>query len=113
MNGGLLTLCASWIVLLICPFFHFIGVNDDKKVDSTSESRSDAETSNIGNDENSCVFSSLPLAIKWLRDSVQQNQSVRYQVRSMFQIKSKSHILFSRFCDQWGDISFELVSLAW
>ncbi|RWR86143.1 Folylpolyglutamate synthetase [Cinnamomum micranthum f. kanehirae] len=56
------------------------GVNDDKKVDSTSESRSDAETSNIGTDESSCVFSSLPLAIKWLRDSVQQNQSVRYQV---------------------------------
>ncbi|KAJ6900281.1 folylpolyglutamate synthase-like isoform X1 [Populus alba x Populus x berolinensis] len=30
--------------------------------------------------ENSTVFPSLPLAIKWLRESVQQNQSVRYQV---------------------------------
>ncbi|XP_044461301.1 folylpolyglutamate synthase isoform X2 [Mangifera indica] len=30
--------------------------------------------------ENSAVFSSLPLAIKWLRDSVQKNQSVRIQV---------------------------------
>ncbi|XP_034928483.1 folylpolyglutamate synthase isoform X2 [Populus alba] len=30
--------------------------------------------------ENSRVFPSLPLAIKWLRESVQQNQSVRYQV---------------------------------
>lgn len=30
--------------------------------------------------ENSAVFSSLPLAIKWLRDTVQQNQSIRFQV---------------------------------
>jgi hypothetical protein len=26
------------------------------------------------------VFSSLPIAIKWLRDTVQQNQSIRFQV---------------------------------
>ncbi|XXG75305.1 hypothetical protein AAC387_Pa07g3838 [Persea americana] len=56
------------------------GANDDKKVDSISESRSDSETYNIGSDESSSVFSSLPLAIKWLRDSAQKNQSVRYQV---------------------------------
>ena len=32
--------------------------------------------------ENSAVFSSLPMAIKWLRDSVlQQNRSIRLQVR--------------------------------
>ncbi|CAN0909573.1 Folylpolyglutamate synthase [Linum grandiflorum] len=31
-------------------------------------------------DENSAVFPSLPLAIKWLRDSVRQNPSVRFQV---------------------------------
>lgn len=30
--------------------------------------------------ENSTVFPSLPLAIKWLRDNAQRNQSVRYQV---------------------------------
>ncbi|KAL9402444.1 hypothetical protein Peur_006293 [Populus x canadensis] len=30
--------------------------------------------------ENSAVFPSLPLAIKWLRESVQRNQSVHYQV---------------------------------
>ncbi|XP_041000472.1 folylpolyglutamate synthase [Juglans microcarpa x Juglans regia] len=30
--------------------------------------------------ENSAVFSSLPLAIKWLRDTVQRNQSIRFQV---------------------------------
>ncbi|CAN0837686.1 Folylpolyglutamate synthase [Linum grandiflorum] len=33
-----------------------------------------------GSCEKSAVFSSLPLAIKWLRDSVKQNQSVRLQV---------------------------------
>lgn len=32
--------------------------------------------------ENSAVFASLPLAIKWLRDSVQQNKSVRLQVKT-------------------------------
>ncbi|KAL9262822.1 Folylpolyglutamate synthase-like protein [Drosera capensis] len=40
----------------------------------------DGETDDIirrGN--NSKVFSTLPLAIKWLRDSVQQNQALRYQ----------------------------------
>ncbi|KAI4370579.1 hypothetical protein MLD38_018920 [Melastoma candidum] len=30
--------------------------------------------------ENSVVFTSLPLAIKWLRDTAQQNRSVRFQV---------------------------------
>ena len=30
--------------------------------------------------ETSAVFSSLPLAIKWLRDTVKQNQSIRFQV---------------------------------
>lgn len=32
------------------------------------------------NCEHSTVFSSVPIAIKWLRDRVQQNQSVRFQV---------------------------------
>ncbi|KAK7387422.1 hypothetical protein VNO78_28218 [Psophocarpus tetragonolobus] len=32
------------------------------------------------NCEHSAVFSSLPLVIKWLRDTVQQNQSTRFQV---------------------------------
>jgi folylpolyglutamate synthase len=36
--------------------------------------------------ENSTVFPSLPLAIKWLRESVQQNQSVRYQVMLIWKI---------------------------
>eukprot|EP00256_Glycine_max_P058476 XP_014626614.1 folylpolyglutamate synthase isoform X4 [Glycine max] len=32
------------------------------------------------NCEHSAVFSSLPLVLKWLRDTVQQNQSTRFQV---------------------------------
>ncbi|OVA17776.1 Folylpolyglutamate synthetase [Macleaya cordata] len=43
------------------------------------EGKDDAEH-NVRNCENSSVFPSLPLAIKWLRDSVQQNRSVRFQV---------------------------------
>lgn len=35
----------------------------------------------VRNGENSAVFDSLQLAIKWLRDSVQQNKSIRFQVR--------------------------------
>uniref|UniRef100_A0A2P2MCF9 Uncharacterized protein MANES_10G023400 n=1 Tax=Rhizophora mucronata TaxID=61149 RepID=A0A2P2MCF9_RHIMU len=35
--------------------------------------------------KNSAVFPSLPLAIKWLRDSVQQNQSIRFQVMLIFE----------------------------
>ena len=34
----------------------------------------------VKNCANSAVFSSLPIAIKWLRDYVQQNQSIRFQV---------------------------------
>ncbi|XP_077238898.1 DHFS-FPGS homolog B isoform X2 [Tasmannia lanceolata] len=38
------------------------------------------EPSDITSCESSSVFPSLPLAIKWLRDNVQQNRSVRFQV---------------------------------
>lgn len=48
------------------------GVGEDLKNDDTEMCVKSGETS--------AVFSSLPLAIKWLRDSVQQNQSVRFQV---------------------------------
>lgn len=34
--------------------------------------------------KNSMVFSSLPLAIKWLRDTVEQNKSVRLQVHPYY-----------------------------
>ncbi|XP_020202273.1 folylpolyglutamate synthase isoform X1 [Cajanus cajan] len=45
----------------------------------TEELKDDMEMS-ASNCEHSAVFSSLPLAIKWLRDRVHQNQSVRFQV---------------------------------
>ncbi|CAK7325761.1 unnamed protein product [Dovyalis caffra] len=38
------------------------------------------DTKMNGRSENSAVFPSLPLALKWLRESIQQNRSVRYQV---------------------------------
>lgn len=34
--------------------------------------------------ENSTVFTSLPLAVKWLRDTAQQNKSARLQVIAYF-----------------------------
>ncbi|XVF75267.1 hypothetical protein PTKIN_Ptkin13bG0173900 [Pterospermum kingtungense] len=34
----------------------------------------------VRNCKNSCVFSSLPMAIKWLRDAVQKDRHVRFQV---------------------------------
>ncbi|KAK9282692.1 hypothetical protein L1049_010912 [Liquidambar formosana] len=43
------------------------------------EGKGDTEKS-VSCTENSAVFPSLPVAIKWLRDSVKQNQSIRYQV---------------------------------
>ncbi|KAJ7964580.1 Folylpolyglutamate synthase [Quillaja saponaria] len=48
--------------------------------DAASEEVKDDLEMSVNNYEHSAVFSSLPLAIKWLRDSVQQNQSVRFQV---------------------------------
>ncbi|KGN52384.1 folylpolyglutamate synthase [Cucumis sativus] len=63
---------------------------DTKQCDKGSDSKGtgavleeESEKSEVGgkNCGNSTVFSSLPLAIKWLRDSVlQQNRSVRLQV---------------------------------
>lgn len=37
--------------------------------------------------KNSMVFSSLPLAIKWLRDTAKQNKSVRLQVYFYFVVR--------------------------
>lgn len=46
---------------------------------TTDEGKDDTERP-IRRCENSTVFPSLPLAIKWLRDAVLHNRSVRYQV---------------------------------
>ncbi|GAY52256.1 hypothetical protein CUMW_140510 [Citrus unshiu] len=51
-----------------------------KNTDNASEDVKDDTELSARSCENSAVFSSLPLAIKWLRDSVQQNQSLRFQV---------------------------------
>lgn len=51
-----------------------------KNTDNASEDVKDYTELSARSCENSAVFSSLPLAIKWLRDSVQQNQSLRFQV---------------------------------
>ncbi|KAL7228978.1 hypothetical protein ACSBR2_007638 [Camellia fascicularis] len=52
---------------------------DAKNADVVCEGEDDKERC-VRTSENSTVFPSLPLAIKWLRDTVQQHKSVRFQV---------------------------------
>ncbi|KAF6161130.1 hypothetical protein GIB67_007771 [Kingdonia uniflora] len=56
------------------------GTKGDDKASNVSEEGKDDSEHTIKNYESSSVYSSLPLAIKWLRDNVQQNRSVRFQV---------------------------------
>lgn len=56
------------------------GGSDAKGTDSASDELKDGMEMSASNCEHSAVFSSLPLAIKWLRDRVQQNKTVRFQV---------------------------------
>lgn len=51
-----------------------------KVAEITGDEVKEESESHIKRCENSTVFPSLPLAIKWLRDNSQRNQSVRYQV---------------------------------
>ncbi|CAI0443357.1 unnamed protein product [Linum tenue] len=51
-----------------------------KQVDHVPEEKNDDSGKSGGSESSSVVFSSLPLAIKWLRDTVRQNQSVSLQV---------------------------------
>ncbi|KAI6671182.1 hypothetical protein NL676_006067 [Syzygium grande] len=51
-----------------------------KNIDVAGDEVRDDTEACIKSCENSAVFSSLPLAIKWLRDNAQQNRSVRFQV---------------------------------
>lgn len=55
-----------------------------KNIDVAGEEVRDETEACIKSCENSAVFSSLPLAIKWLRDNAQQNHSVRFQVRVLY-----------------------------
>ncbi|KAL6503729.1 hypothetical protein OROGR_025652 [Orobanche gracilis] len=51
-----------------------------KSADVTCEACVDDTEKGANISENSTVFTSLPLAINWLRDSVRKNQSLRFQV---------------------------------
>ncbi|XP_010256780.1 PREDICTED: folylpolyglutamate synthase isoform X2 [Nelumbo nucifera] len=53
---------------------------DDKNTDSIYEEGKEDKEKYLMSCESSSVFPSLPLAIRWLRDSVEQNKSVRFQV---------------------------------
>ncbi|CAN1170748.1 Folylpolyglutamate synthase [Linum perenne] len=56
-----------------CVLNYFVGREAKVSEDDSGATMGSSE-------KKSAVFSSLPLAIKWLRDSVRQNQSVRLQV---------------------------------
>ncbi|KAF2296132.1 hypothetical protein GH714_036293 [Hevea brasiliensis] len=51
------------------------------RTDAVCEEVKDDTGTSVRTCENSAVFPSLPLAIKWLRDSVYKNQSVSFQVQ--------------------------------
>ncbi|XP_050384941.1 folylpolyglutamate synthase isoform X2 [Argentina anserina] len=53
---------------------------DDKIPDTLSEESRDDMEKPVKHCEHSAVFSSLPSALKWLRDSVRHNPSTRFQV---------------------------------
>ncbi|KAK4436589.1 Folylpolyglutamate synthase [Sesamum alatum] len=53
---------------------------DAKNAELTCEAVGDDTDKGAHSSESSTVFTSLPLAINWLRDSVRKNQSVRFQV---------------------------------
>ncbi|XP_027329270.1 folylpolyglutamate synthase-like isoform X2 [Abrus precatorius] len=70
----------SWQFTLQRVWENLMQGNKGKSIDIVSEElKKDMEMS-ASNCEHSAVFPSLPMAIKWLRDRVQQNQSVRFQV---------------------------------
>lgn len=55
-----------------------------KNTDAVCDEVKDDTGMSVRNFENSAVFPSLPLAIKWLRESVQQNRSIQFQVMLIF-----------------------------
>lgn len=70
----------SWQIALQRVWENLMQGNKDKITDIVSEELKDDMEMSASNCEHSAVFSSLPVAIKWLRDRSQQNQSVRFQV---------------------------------
>ncbi|KEH28269.1 folylpolyglutamate synthase [Medicago truncatula] len=70
----------SWQITLQRVWENLMQGNKGKITDIVSEELKDDVEMSASNCEHSAVFSSLPVAIKWLRDRSQQNQSVRFQV---------------------------------
>lgn len=70
----------SWQIALQRVWENLMQGNKGKITDIVSEELKDDMEMSASNCEHSAVFSSLPVAIKWLRDRSQQNQSVRFQV---------------------------------
>ncbi|KAJ1400975.1 Mur-like, catalytic domain superfamily [Sesbania bispinosa] len=70
----------SWQFTLQRVWENLMQGNKGKCTDIVSEELKDDMEMSASNCEHSAVFPSLPMAIKWLRDRVQQNQSVRFQV---------------------------------
>ncbi|XP_058181833.1 folylpolyglutamate synthase-like isoform X1 [Rhododendron vialii] len=73
----------SWQLTLQNVWKNLIGIEkgrDARDRDLVYEENDKSKESGVRSCESSMVFPSLPTAIKWLRDSVQQNKSVRFQV---------------------------------
>ncbi|KAK7372416.1 hypothetical protein VNO80_05794 [Phaseolus coccineus] len=70
----------SWQFNLQRVWENLMQNSKGKNTDIVSEELKDDMETSASNCEHSAVFPSLPLAIKWLRDRVQQNQSLRFQV---------------------------------
>ncbi|XP_014505225.1 folylpolyglutamate synthase isoform X2 [Vigna radiata var. radiata] len=70
----------SWQFNLQRVWENLMQSSKGKNTDIVSEELKDDMETSASNCEHSAVFPSLPLAIKWLRDRVQQNQSLRLQV---------------------------------
>ncbi|XP_020215034.1 folylpolyglutamate synthase isoform X1 [Cajanus cajan] len=69
----------SWQLSLQKVWENLMQGNQEGKSNNAASEELNMEIS-TSNCEYSAVFSSLPLVIKWLRDTVQQNQSTRFQV---------------------------------
>ena len=70
------------IIYMIC-FLRLLGV-EARNTDQVCEEVKDDTGMDVRSCKNSSVFSSLPLAIKWLRDTAQKDRFVRFQVMLVF-----------------------------
>ncbi|KAK7290070.1 hypothetical protein RIF29_04229 [Crotalaria pallida] len=70
----------SWQFTLQRVWENLMQGNKGRSTNASSEELKDEIEMSASNSEHSAVFSSLPVAIKWLRNRVQQNQSTRFEV---------------------------------